>query len=171
MWLEEKKEIQEWNDQKMPKVLLGYSGERLPGRSTQVQGREGGEEDEDSGERRIRNVIPHEVVTSIKEKTSAHEEAKTAAPTPAGQSLVRSGDCSQIENEEEEENEVWQTWKPNGEDEQWAEVLGAKLDGTKLFVGGTCAKKALELLVHERMSQGEGWKVKRREEERERMVH
>ena len=32
--VEREKEIQEWNEQKLPKVLPGYSGGRLPGRST-----------------------------------------------------------------------------------------------------------------------------------------
>ena len=38
--VERKKEEQEWNKQKMPKALLGYSGGRLPGRSTRERGRE-----------------------------------------------------------------------------------------------------------------------------------
>ena len=95
--VEREKEIQEWNEQQLPKVLPGYSGGRLPGRSTKVKGREEGEEDEDSGVRRIRKEIAHEVVTGIKEKTSGHEEVKTTAPKTAGQSLMRSWDCSQIE--------------------------------------------------------------------------
>ena len=37
------KEIQEWNEQKLPKVLPGYSGGRLPGRSAKEKGREEGE--------------------------------------------------------------------------------------------------------------------------------
>ena len=32
--VERGKEMQEWNEQKLPKMLLGYSGGRLPGRST-----------------------------------------------------------------------------------------------------------------------------------------
>ena len=32
--VESEKEIKEWSDQKLPKVLLCYSGGRLPGRST-----------------------------------------------------------------------------------------------------------------------------------------
>ena len=42
-------EMQEWNEQKLPKVLPGYSGGRLPGRSTKEKGREEREVDEDSG--------------------------------------------------------------------------------------------------------------------------
>ena len=43
--VETEKEVQEWNEQKLPKVLPGYSGGRLPGRSTKEKGREEGEVD------------------------------------------------------------------------------------------------------------------------------
>ena len=33
------KEIQEWNEQKVPKVLPGYSGGRMPSRSEEERGR------------------------------------------------------------------------------------------------------------------------------------
>ena len=48
---EREKEIKEWSEQKLPKVLPGYSGGRLPGRSEVERCR--GEEDEgkDSRER------------------------------------------------------------------------------------------------------------------------
>ena len=36
--VERGKEMQEWNEQKLPKLLLGYSGGRLPGRSTKERG-------------------------------------------------------------------------------------------------------------------------------------
>ena len=39
-------ERQEWNEQKLPKALPGFSGGRLPGRSTKEKGREEGEVDE-----------------------------------------------------------------------------------------------------------------------------
>ena len=73
----------------------------MPGRSAKVKGREEEEEDEDSGVRRIRNEMAHEVVTSIKEKTSAHEEANTTTQR------------TKLKNEDEEE-ELWQKEKPNG---------------------------------------------------------
>ena len=53
--VERGKERQEWSEQRMPKVLPGYSGGRLPGRSTAEKGREEGEEDEGCEERRVRN--------------------------------------------------------------------------------------------------------------------
>ena len=99
--VERVEEIQEWNEQKLPKVLLGDSGGKLPERSTKEKGREDGEVDEDSGERRNRSHIAQEVVASIKEKASAHDGIKKAAQRPAGQSFMRSWDSSHIENEEE----------------------------------------------------------------------
>ena len=73
--VERDKEIQEWSEQKLPKVLLGYSGGRLPGRSSKEAGREE-EEEKKNGERRIRNEIAQEVVAGIKEKAGVHEDAK-----------------------------------------------------------------------------------------------
>ena len=58
------KERQECNEQKLPKALLGYSGGRLPGRSTGEKGSEEGEEDEGSGGRQKRNEIIKEVMRS-----------------------------------------------------------------------------------------------------------
>ena len=51
------KEMQEWNEQELPKTLPGYSGGRLPGRSTKEKGREEGESDEGREERQIRSEI------------------------------------------------------------------------------------------------------------------
>ena len=39
--VESEKEMQEWNEQKLPKALPGYCAGRLPGRSTKEKGREG----------------------------------------------------------------------------------------------------------------------------------
>ena len=38
--VESEKEMQGWNEQKLPKVLPGYSGGRLPGRSIKEKDRE-----------------------------------------------------------------------------------------------------------------------------------
>ena len=104
--VEREKEMQEWNEQKLPKVLPGYSGGRLPGRSTKEKGREEGEVDEVSGERRIRSQIDQKVVVGIKGNARVKDCVEEAVRRPAGQSFMRSWDCSQIENEEEEES--WQ---------------------------------------------------------------
>ena len=79
--VEREKEMQEWNEQRLPKVLAGYSGGRLPGRSTKEKGREEG---------------------GLQVKVSVDDGAKEAAQRSIGQSVMRSWDCSQIENEEEE---------------------------------------------------------------------
>ena len=50
--VEREKEMQEWHEQKLPKVLAGYSGGRLPGRSTKEKGREEEAQEEDSRERK-----------------------------------------------------------------------------------------------------------------------
>ena len=70
------KEIKEWNEQKMPKALPGYSGGRLPGRNTKEKGREEGGADEDGEERRIKGQIVQVVVAGIKEKRSVHDGEK-----------------------------------------------------------------------------------------------
>ena len=105
--VEREKEIQEWNEQKLPKVLPGYSGGRLPGRSIKEKDREEGELDEDSEKTKIRNEIAQEVVAGIKEKVNAHDDAKAIAKRTVVQSVKQNWDCSQIENEEEEETDNW----------------------------------------------------------------
>ena len=103
----------------MLEALPGHSGGRQLGRSTKERGREEEEEKEDSTERQGRNGIAQEVVVSVKEKASAHEDAKTTAQRTVGQSVKENWDCSQIENEEEEEEEDWQ--KEKQMEVQWAE--------------------------------------------------
>ena len=56
--VEREKEIQEWNEQELPKVLPCYSGRRLPGRSTKEAGEEEKLKKKDkNGGRRNRNDI------------------------------------------------------------------------------------------------------------------
>ena len=104
--VEIEKEIQEWNKQKLPKVLPGYSGGRLPGRRTKEKGREEGELDEDSEKRKIRNEIAQEVVASRRRQARMitprrlHEEQ-------LGKSVKHDWDCSHIANAEEEEEDDW----------------------------------------------------------------
>ena len=54
--VERGKEMQEWNEQKLPKVSPAHSGGRLPGRSTKEKGREEGEVEESCEERRFRGA-------------------------------------------------------------------------------------------------------------------
>ena len=151
--VEREKEIQEWYEQKLPKVLLGSSGGRLPMRSEQEQE----EEEKDSRERQVRYGIAQELVAGIKEKADVHEDAKSTAQRTVGQSVKQSWDCSQIENEEEEE-EVWQ--KANQMEMQWAEddKLKKSLERRRMEESSFQAEvmqKVPELVVHERITQGE----------------
>ena len=50
---------------KLPEALPGYSGGRLPGRGTEEKGREEGDENEGSEERRVGNEIIKEVMKGI----------------------------------------------------------------------------------------------------------
>ena len=68
----------------MPKVLPGYSGGRLPGRSTKEKGREEGVVDEDGEEREVRSQIAQKVVAYIKENISVHAGVKEAAQRSNG---------------------------------------------------------------------------------------
>ena len=68
----------------LPKVLSGYSGGRLPGRSTKEKGREEEKPDEGREERQIRSEIAKEVVAGMKEKAGEHEDAKATAQWTVG---------------------------------------------------------------------------------------
>ena len=75
--VEREKEIPEWNEQKLPKVLPSYSEGRLPGRSAKERGREEEEEEEekDSRERIVRYEIAQEVVAGNKEKAGSRRRS------------------------------------------------------------------------------------------------
>ena len=107
-----------WNEQKLPKVLPGYSGGRLPSRSTKEAGRKE-EEKEDSGARIIRNEIAQEVIEGIKWKASAHEDAgSTTQRNSRAKCQAKLGLLANRNEEEEQEEERQQ------EDQmqvQWAE--------------------------------------------------
>ena len=104
--VEREKETQEWNEQKLPKVLPGYSGGRLPGRSTKEASGEEEEEKEEKGQRNIRYEISQKVVAGIKEEARRYENAKLSSQKTTEQNVKQSWDCSQIGNEEEEEGSV-----------------------------------------------------------------
>ena len=137
----------------------------MPGRSTKEKGREEGELDEDSEERKNWNEIAQEVVAGIKEKASAHDDAKATAKRTAGRSVKQNWDCSQIEKEDQMEVQ----W---AEDEKLEESLeGRRTEGSSLQA--EVMQKVPELVVRERMSQVEENKVRKRKEggESERMVY
>ena len=51
------KEIKEWSEQKLPKVLPGYNRGRLPGRSEEERGRDGEEEEKENRGRQVTKVV------------------------------------------------------------------------------------------------------------------
>ena len=92
------------------------------------------------------------MVAGIKEKAGAHEDAKTTAQRTVGQSVKQNWDCSQIEYEEEEEEEdqMEVQW---AEDERVEKILERRrMEGS---LQAEVMQKVLELVVHERMLQGE----------------
>ena len=93
------KEKQEWNEQKMPKALPGYSGGRPPGRSVEEKSREEGEEGKESEQRQEENETIEEGIRSSRRMAVER------------QNPIQRRCSSQIENEEEES---WQ------EDDQMA---------------------------------------------------
>ena len=122
---------------------------RLPGRSVKEKGREEGKVDEGSGEREMRQEIAQEVVAGIKEKASAHDDAKATA-----QRTSKVGN----EEEEEEEEDDWQKedqmavqWE---EEQKLEEILERRrMEGSSLQV--EVMQNVPELVVHDRKSQVE----------------
>ena len=78
----------------------------MPGRSEKERGKEGEEEKKESKERQVRYETAQEVVASIKEKAGMYENAKLTSQRTIGQNVKQGWDCSQVGNEEEEEEEV-----------------------------------------------------------------
>ena len=56
----------------------------------------------------MRYEVVQKVVASIKAKAGGHEDASSTEQRSVGQRVKQNWDCSQIENELEEEKEVWQ---------------------------------------------------------------
>ena len=141
--VERGKERKEWNEQELPKSLRGHKGGRLPGRSKEEKGRE---EEEKCFKKKKQGQKKNEKI----------EEGIRSSQRMAleGQNLIQRWDCSQIENEEEEE-ESWQEGHQMAEqceEEQHLEniVERRRMEGSssKLDV----IQKIRELVVIERMS-------------------
>ena len=93
------------------------------------------------------------MVIGIKEKASVHEEARSTAPSRAGQRFKQRWDCSQVENQEE-----GMQW---AEDEKLEKNLEQRrIKGSSLKV--KVMQKVPELVAHERYQ---------RKEERKMMVY
>ena len=129
--------MKEWNGQKLPKVLLGCSGGRLPGTEEE-------EEDENSNEKKVRYEIAHEVVAGIKEKAGA----KSTAQGHAVKVSSKVGTARKYQTKKRKEEEDWQ--KEDQMEVQWAkdetleESLERRRDG-KFPAGGSHAKKYMRV--------------------------
>ena len=130
------------DEQKLPKALPGYSGGRLPGRSTEEEGKEEGEEGEERDERQEKN----EKIEGIRSSQRMAFER---------QNSIQRWDSSQIENEEEE---GWQEgdqmagqWE---EEQQLGDLIERRrMKGSSLKLD--VMQKVPELVVNKQMSQGE----------------
>ena len=92
-------------------------------------------------------------------KVSVHDGDKDPVQRPVGKSFMRSWDCSQIENEEEEESwregdQMAAQWEEERKLEEIVERRRIEGDSLKLEV----MRKAPKLVLHARMSQGKGVK-------------
>ena len=102
------------------------------------RGREEEEEEKESRERQVRYEIVQKVVLDIEKKARAQVDVKPTAQRTCGQSVKQSWDCSQIENEEEDEEELWQ--KENQMELQWAEDEKLEESSEQRRMEGTRAK-------------------------------
>ena len=151
--VEREKEVQEWNEQKMPKVLPGNSGGRLPGRSTKEAGRE--RRLRTNAERKVRNEIVQEVVAGIEGKAKAQVDDKPIAQRTVGHSAKQNGDCSQIENEEEEEGD-WQKedrMKMQWEEDEKLQEISERGRAEGVPMQAELLQGVPDLAAQERMSQ------------------
>ena len=123
--VERGRERQEWNEQKLPKALPGHSGGRLPGRCTEEKGRE--------KEEGVKN-------RHGQEKNEKIEEGMVSQ----GQNSKQRWDSSQIDQMTEQL-----------EEEQDLDDLieRRRMEGSSLKLD--VVQKNPELVVNERMSQGE----------------
>ena len=99
-----------------------------PGKSTKEKGREEGEEDEGGEERRTRDQVIKEVIASIQKKTTEEEESWREREQMAAQW-----------DEQQKLEEILEQRRMEGSPGQFEVV-----------------RRAPELVVHERMSQGKG---------------
>ena len=94
-------------------------------------------------------------VAGIKEKASAHDAEVTAQRT-AGQSVKQNWVCSQVENEEEEEEEDWS--KENQMEVQWDEDTKMKKRSKAGEKGTRWQHSGMKSNNWRRFWNEEGWK-------------
>ena len=130
-------------------VVPGYSGGRLPGRSTKEKGRADGEEDEGCEEGRVRDEMMKEVIVGI-QKRCIDESAENNEKRTSGQGESwQEGDQMAAQREEEQELE---------------EIMERRrMEGSSLQLN--VMQQVSELVANERMSQGNGEGFQRKEKE------
>ena len=139
-----KEERQEWNEQKkMPKALLGYSGGRLPGRSTGEKGREegGGEEKEQR----------------LGKMRKSKKELEALRRCPSKDKTSYKGGIARRSRKEEGE-ESWQEGDQMEEEQHLDDLIERRrMEGSSLKLD--VMQKFPELVVNKRRSQGEQGKA------------
>ena len=84
------------------------------------------------------------MAADVEKKAKGQVDVMPTAQRTFGQSVKQRWDCSQIENEEEDEEEDWQKEDPMevhwAEDEKLEEVLERRRMEGKLFASGRYAK-------------------------------
>ena len=148
--VEREKEMQEWSEQKLPKVLPGYSGGRFPARSAEERGREEEEPDDGKKERKIRNEVTQEVGVRKKMPSQLHKE-------PSGKRLSNIGTARKSNTRKRRKRKTGKRrtrWLYNGmRSKSWRRPWneqGWKGNSLQLDV----MQKVPELVVHERMTKG-----------------
>ena len=152
--VERGKERQEWNEQILPKALPGYSGGRLPGKSTEEKGRDKEEEGEGSEQRQGKNEIIEGVITSS-QRMALEECCKSERRRTEGQNPYEDGNARRLRLKKKRKAGKKATkWQNNG---------------TSLTLD--VIRKALELVVNERMLQGQKGEEHQSKEGSARMVY
>ena len=101
LWWKKVKEMQEWNEQRMPKGAAWLQWRKVARKDTKEVGREEGEAKDKNCDRSIRDEIAQQVVANIKEKAGKYENAKLISQDACRQSDKQGWNCSLIESKEE----------------------------------------------------------------------
>ena len=123
--------------------------------------------------RQVRNEIAQVVDAGIKEKAGVHEDAKSTAQRTVGQSVKQSWTArkSKMRKRKKKQSGKRKTrWKCNGRKMRSWKSFWSKEGRNEVSCRRKSCKKAPELVVRERMSQGEGVKSLKKKEESERIV-
>ena len=160
-WSKEKTEILECNEQKLPKVLLGFSGGRLPGRSEE-------EEEKDSRERQVRYEIAQEAVVTSRRRQACTKMSSRPHNGQSGKVSSKAGTARKLKTQKWMKRKTgkrrarWKcsgretrSWRMSWNEEGWKEAL--------------CRRKScnryLSWVVHERIvsrRKSEGYKRKKK---------